>query len=123
MLLAEKPTKALSGTVSDWFDGYYKAAARGAVGRKNRGKPQSSVAARRSRFERWIEPAIGAMPMHAVTAAELRRLVQTLDKAVLLRTTFYIDEASAPTKERKGRKPGLSAKSAASVWGEITSGF
>ena len=111
-------------TVSEWFADYYKAAARGAVGRKNRGKPQTSVDARRSRFDTWIEPIIGITPMVNVTAAHLRSLVQKLDEQVLARTAFYIEQEDAPpTEDRKGRKPGLSAKTAASVWSEITSGF
>ena len=90
--LLEKRAKVApgAGTVSPWFGEYYKAAERGAVGRKNRGKPQSSIDARRSRFETWIEPAVGALPMASVTAADLRRIVQQLDEAVLRRRLVAI---------------------------------
>ncbi len=47
-------------SVSNWFDRYYKAAAIGEVGRKNRGAPQVSARDRRRRFETWIEPLSGA---------------------------------------------------------------
>lgn len=107
-------------TVSDWFDRYYKAAELGSVGRKNRGKPQSSAGDRRARFTTWIEPVIGTLPMASVTSADLRRVVQKLDEQVRIRNTFYAEQEGA---EHKGRKPGLSPKTAANVWGEITSGF
>jgi integrase len=116
---------ATTETVSEWFGRYYLAAERGTVGTKNRGKPQSAVAGRRSRFKTWIEPAIGTKAMTAVTSADLRRLVQTLDEAIMVRTRFYIgqEDAEPTTSKRTGRKPGLSEKTAGGVWSEVTSGF
>lgn len=113
---------ATGETVSEWFDRYYEAAERGAVGRKNRGKPQASVDDRRARFRVWIEPEIGTKPMAKVASADLRRVVRKLDEQVLLRTRFYA-ETENETEERKGRKPGLSGKTAGNVWSEVTSGF
>lgn len=109
-------------TVSEWFKEYYKAAARGTVGRKNRGKPQASVEDRKARFRVWVEPIIGTMPMAVVSAADLRRIVQKLDAQVLVRARFYA-EREEETEPHKGRKPGISAKTAANIWGEVTSGF
>jgi integrase len=107
-------------TVSDWFARYYKAAATGEVGRKNRGRPQASVNDRRARFRTWVEPVIGTFTMRAVTSGDLRRVVQKLDEAVRVRLTFY-DRGG--DDEREGRKPGLSPKSAQNIWSEVTNGF
>lgn len=106
-------------TVSEWYADYYKAAAIGAVGRKNRGRPQSSVDDRRARFRSWIEPVIGTKAMGAVTSADLRRVVQKLDEAIRTRAAFYAEGGTA----EGGRKPGLSAKTAQNVWSECTNGF
>jgi integrase len=115
---------ATSETVSEWFDRYYQAAERGAVGRKNRGKPQASVDDRRSMFRNWIEPTIGTKPMTSIANADLRAVVRKLDEQVLLRIRFYSEaEESSEATPRKGRKPGLSGKTAGNVWSEITNGF
>lgn len=105
-------------TVSEWFALYYKAAERGAVGRKNRGRPQASVDDRRARFRSWVEPEIGTYPIKAVTSADLRRVVKRLDEQIRIRAAFYARGAAAA-----GRKPGMSAKTAQNAWSECTNGF
>lgn len=113
-----------STTVSEWYARYYDAAALGSVGKKNRGRPQTSIEARRSRFDTWIEPLLGPIPIVNVTPADLRRVVQKLDDAVRIRGSFYDAEAAEDSADqRRGRKPGLSAKTAQNVWSEVTNGF
>jgi integrase len=107
-------------TVSKWFGRYYDAAEKGTVGRKNRGKPQAASDDRRARFKSWIEEVIGHMPMVSVTKADLRKVVARLDGEIRTRNAFYALESTEP---RKGNKPGISAKTAAHVWSEVTSGF
>ena len=114
-----RPDAAGGELVSEWYARYYKAAASGAVGRKNRGKPQSSVDDRRARFRSWIEPVIGPLTMTEVTAGDLRRVVQKLDEAIRERAAFY----GRSDDEHTGRKPGLSAKTGQNVWSEVTNGF
>ncbi len=109
-------------TVSEWFGKYYAAAEKGTVGRKNRGKPQASAKDRSARFAKWIEPIVGTKPIATVTAADLRRVVQALDEQVQIRTAFYAEREDA-TDEHEGKKPGLSPKTAANVYGEVTAGF
>jgi integrase len=106
-------------SVSSWFDRYYKAAAIGEVGRKNRGAPQVSARDRRRRFETWIEPLIGSLPIATIASDALRPVVTGLDKQIRIRQTFY----GLGAKQPKGRKPGLSAKAARNIWGELTAGF
>lgn len=106
-------------TVSGWFDRYYRAATTGEVGRKNRGAPQVSAGDRRRRFEKWIAPVIGPQPMARLTSDALRPVVRALDEQIRIRAKFY---DAAPAK-RTGRKPGLSAKAAKNIWGELTAGF
>lgn len=108
-------------TVSEWFKRYYDAGEKGLVGRKNRGRPQAAIDDRRARFKNWIEPVIGTEPMATVTSEKLRRVVQRLDDQIRIRGEFYRGECAR--HEDTGKKPGLSPKSAASVWGELTSGF
>jgi integrase len=111
-------------SASEWYRDYYAAAEKGHVGRKNRGRPQAAIDGRRSRFATWIEPLLGTLPMAApreVVAERLRGLVKLLDEQVRIRAAFYRGERGRDDKT--GRKPGLSAKSAAAVWGEVTSGF
>lgn len=55
-------TAGTGETVNEWFDRYYDAAERGAVGSKNRGKPQASVNDRRARFRTWISDAYRVLP-------------------------------------------------------------
>lgn len=107
-------------TVSQWYGRYYDAAEKGTVGRKNRGKPQAASDDRRARFKTWIEPLIGDIEMTKVTSADLRKVVAALDDKIRERSAFYESES---TEERKGHKPGISAKTAAHVWSEVTSGF
>jgi len=118
------PTKeekiASSETVSAFYKRYYDAAAKGEVGRKNRGKPQASISDRRTRFKLYVEPEIGTLPMRAVTPNNLRAIVEKLDNQVRVRIAFY---AKGDEEEREGLKPGLAAKTAAHIWSEITSGF
>lgn len=109
-------------TVSDWFSAYYKAAAAGTVGRKNRGRPQAAADDRKARFDKWIAPEIGTIPMACVTSADLRRVVQRLDEAIHVRLAWYREREEAD-EPHEGRKPGISPKTAANVFGEITSGF
>ncbi len=111
--------ESIGETVSEWYGRYYKAAARGEVGRKNRGRPQSSADDRRARFHSWIEPVIGTLAMVAVQSFDLRRVVRRLDAAVRERAAFY----ERADEEHEGKKPGLSAKTAQNVWSEITNGF
>lgn len=110
---------AADETVSEWYARYYKAAAVGSVGRKNRGKPQASVDDRRARFRTWVEPVIGHLPMGRVTSSDLRRVVQKLDEQIRIRAAFY----EAADEGHTGRKPGMSAKTAQNVWSEVTNGF
>ena len=109
-------------TVSEWFRKYHDAAAIGSVGRKNKGRPQASVEDRRARFRVWIEPIIGLTPMACVKPSDIRRIVQKLDEQIRIRTTFYA-ERDDDAEPHKGRKPGLSAKTAQNVFAELTSGF
>lgn len=115
----QRPPSATGATVREWYMRYYEAAERGTVGRKNRGRPQSSAGDRRARFRTWIDPVIGSLAMTAVTSADLRRVVQRLDAAVRERAAFY-EKGGA---EHEGKKPGLSSKTAQNVWSEITNGF
>ncbi|MBX3260376.1 MAG: tyrosine-type recombinase/integrase, partial [Labilithrix sp.] len=110
-------------SVTTWYGKYHEAAERSEVGRKNRGKPQTAVRDRRDRFKNWIEPEIGHLPMNRVTIEHLRAIVAKLDDQVRLRMRFY--EGAVEREERLGkmRKAGLSAKSAAHIWSEVTSGF
>lgn len=114
--------KERAETVSEWFKRYYYAAEKGNVGRKNRGRPQASIEDRRGRFEKWIAPHLGPMPMASVKPDDLRRLVAKLDEQIRIRRDFYAAGGHKDDADTK-RKPGLSAKSAASIWGEVTSGF
>jgi integrase len=117
--MAKEVASQVGETVSSWFDRYYKAASRGEVGRKNRGAPQVSAGDRRRRFETWIEPLIGGQAIATIGSDALRPVVTALDQQIRVRQKFY--EAAA--KQSKGRKPGLSAKAARNVWGELTAGF
>ena len=117
-----KPAIVVPGsteTVTDWYDRYFKAAEAGTVGRKNKGKPQTAVDDRRTRFRLWIEPHIGTKAMVAVTADDLRNLVRTLDDQVRKRIAYY----ESGGEREKGSKAGMSWKSASHVWSEVTSGF
>ncbi len=117
----KEPAAVLSGeSVRDWFKRYYDEAEAGRVGRKNRGKAQVSVKERRGRFKNHIEDLIGDKAMVAVTANDLRAIVEKLDDQVRVRVLFY---EAGDGDEREGAKPGMSSKSAAHVWSEITSGF
>jgi hypothetical protein len=90
------------------------------VGRKNRGRPQAAVDDRRARFTKFIEPEIGHLAMRDVTPNHLRGIVEKLDDRVRERIAFYErDDADDFT----GHKPGLSGKTAAHVWSEVTAGF
>lgn len=71
--LATTTTKGAGLTVSDWFGKYYDAAELGTVGRKNAGCGQVSAGDRRTRFEHWIEPVVGSLPMATVGPDDLRR--------------------------------------------------
>jgi integrase len=123
------PTKgaliATSEKVSEWFGRYYAAAERGEVGKKNQGKPQASVRDRRDRFRVWLEESLGHLRMAEVTAEHLRGVVRMLDEQVRRRIRFYEEGEGAEREERGGklRKPGISAKTAAHIWSEVTSGF
>lgn len=108
-------------TVSDWYAKYHKCCEAGTVGRKNKGKPQTSVGDRRARFANWIEKEIGTKAMRAVTSDDLRNLVRKLDDQIRLRLAFY--EEGADDDDRKGDKPGMRWKTAHHVWSEVTSGF
>lgn len=105
-------------TVSEWYGTYYAAAELGTVGRKNRGRPQASVARRRGLFKLWIEPLIGTTEIRAVTAADLRRVVAKLDAQIVARMTFY-----AKGEATEGHKPGIAPKTATAIWSEIVNGF
>lgn len=111
-------------TVATWFGRYYDAAERGEVGKKNQGKPQASVRDRRDRFRVWLERHIGHLRMSEVTADHLRAVVAMLDDQIRLRARFYEDD-NGQREERGGklRKPGISAKTGAHIWSEVTSGF
>jgi integrase len=111
---------ASTETVSEFYARYYKAAEIGRVGRKNAGRAQSAIADRVARFTKHIEPRIGHRPMAAVTSDELRDLVEALDEQVRERVSFYDGEGE---RTKGGRKPGMSWKTAAHVWSEVTSGF
>lgn len=114
---------AASGvTVSAWWKDYHLAAEKGQVGRKNKGKPQTTVDDRRTRFRLHVEPIIGHLPMATVTGDHLRNLVRGLDDKVRERIAFY-EEQGGDDEDRKGNKPGMSWKSASHVWSEVTSGF
>jgi integrase len=106
-------------TVAQWFTRYYDAAADGTIGRKNRGAPQVSAGDRRARFMKWIAPIIGSQPMARVTSDALRPVVKRLDAEIRTRAKFY----DAGEKQEKGRKPGLAAKAARNIWGELTAAF
>lgn len=107
-------------TVSEWYGRYYKAAARGEVGRKNRGRPQTAVGDREASFKKWIEPELGALAMLEVSADDIRRMVRKLDDQIRVRTSFY---AGKGDRDERGKKPGLAPKAAANIYGEVTSGF
>jgi integrase len=109
---------ASSESVSKWFGRYYKAAQLGIVGRKNRGRPQAAIEDRQARFRNWIEPDIGSLPMCAVTATHLRKIVAKLDEEIRRRVAFYADD-----DRPSGAKPGIASKTGAHIWSEITSGF
>jgi integrase len=106
-------------TATQWFTRYYDAAADGTVGRKNRGAAQVSAGDRRARFIKWIAPLIGPLPMARITPDQLRPVVKLLDAQIRVRSQFY----AAGVKQEKGRKPGLAAKAALNIWGELTAGF
>lgn len=110
-------------TVTDWYAKYHDAAEAGTVGKKNKGKPQTTVSDRRIRFRLWIEPQIGHLPMRAVTSENLRALVNKLDDQVRARIKFYEDLLEREERQGKMRKAGPAGKSAQHVWSEVTSGF
>jgi len=108
-------------TVESWFGRYYEAAAKGLVGKKNRGRPQVTSKARQARFKNWIAPVIGNKVMGSVTADDLKAIVNRLDDQIRIRAAFYRGEGKRDAK--RGTKPGLAAKTAWNVWGEVTAGF
>lgn len=114
-----KEAKIASGeSVTDWYGRYYLAAEKGEVGRKNRGRPQAAIEDRKARFKKFIEPEIGHLAMRAVTPNHLRAIVEKLDEQVRLRIAFY-----ESGEEQTGQKPGISAKTAAHIWSEVTAGL
>jgi integrase len=111
-------------TVREWFARYHKAAARGEVGRKNRGRPQAAIARRRGVFKTWIDPLIGHLPMtgsRSVGPDDIRRVVARLDNEIRIRGAFY--RGKGARDEQSGKKPGLSHTTAKHVWSELTNGF
>jgi integrase len=108
-------------TVAEWWKLYLDAAAAGKVGKKSRGRPQMTVPERRARFANHIEPFIGAKPMATIKSDELRPIVTALDEHMRTRGRFYAGEIGRT--EKRNTKPGLSAKTAANLWGEVTSAF
>jgi integrase len=115
--IANAPTE----TVSKWWGRYLKAAEEGRVGRKNKGRPQAAIGDRRTRFRLHIEPVIGHLDMRDPEMPRyLREIVEHLDDQIRARVAFY---ESGDDEERSGWKPGMSWKSGAHVWSEITSGF
>ncbi len=118
------PARAPAGpgveTVRDWFDRYYRVC-------ESRG--QRTVKTRRGRFNKWIDPVIGDLAMAGegrVDREAIRRVVAKLDEQIAIRATFYErgdDGTDAGEDSGSACKPGLSAKTAANVWGELTSGF
>jgi integrase len=71
-------------------------------------KGLATVGDMRGRFKNWIEPVIGHLAMHAIKADDLRRVVVKLDDAI---------------EARLADDEGITAKTAANVWGEVTSAF
>lgn len=112
-------------TCAKWFGRYYDYAETGEVGKKNQGKPQASARDRRDRFRVWLEDRIGDLPMTGVSAEHLRCVVKMLDDQIRLRIWFYEEGEGAERIERGGkvRKPGISAKTGAHIWSEVTAGF
>lgn len=125
-VLAQRAKGMVQGglTVSEWWKLYMDAAEAGRVGRKSKGKPQITTPLRRARFRDYIEPVIGKLPMTTVSSEQLRAIVQKLDAEVHLRGRFYSGEVGAVNGgARHTSKPGLSGKTAALVWSEVTSAF
>lgn len=109
-------------TVLEWWARYHIAAAKGEVGRKNHGRPQAAIAARRARFSKYLAPTIGGRELASITSIDIHAIVRDLNVLVRARDAFYTlpDDKRA---ELEGNKPGMSAKAAMHVWSELRSGF
>jgi integrase len=86
---------------------------------------QRTVKTRRQRFNKWIDPIIGHLAMAGAGRVDregVRAVVAKLDEQIALRAAYYRDRGE-DADEHEGSKPGLSAKTAANIWGELTGGF
>jgi integrase len=98
LLVAE--TSPTDESVSDWFK-------RWAEAREARGL--TCVRDDRGRFKKWIEPHIGSIAITKVTRAHIEKIRNLLDDQIELRNA---DEDE-----------GISAKTAALIWGQLTTMF
>lgn len=105
-------------TCAEWFERYYEACELGLVGRKNRGRPQAAAETRAGRFAVHLKSILGDVLMSEVNASQIRAVVRYLDEQIRIRLAFYADASN-----RGGRKPGLSAKTAKHIFGEVKAGF
>jgi integrase len=77
---------------------------------------------RRGRYLKWIDPVIGTRPIAGLGRVDrqaIRSVVARLDRQIAQRAAFHRGEIGP----KEGHKPGLSAKTAANVWGELTAAF
>ncbi len=97
--------EARGETVNEWSVRYFKA------------KKATTLKDIKGRFNNWILPVIGHLPMAALDRLALEAVVRKLDEAIVIRNRWY--EEHDPDEERKGRKPGLEWKTAANIWGDL----
>ena len=114
LLLAKKRGAAPEGeTVSAWFGRYFKwRAAQGFVVTKDV----------ETRLRRYVVEPFGAMLIANVTRDHVEAIVQRLDRAILERARYY-EEHDEEDEEEGGNKPGLSWKTCANAWNDITRAF
>jgi integrase len=109
---ARLPSATAAGgeTVARWFDRYL-------AWRDGRGF--ATVRDTRGRIVNWVLPVIGAKGMREVTRDDVEEVVRRLDAAIAEREAHAARGGAAPG----GRKPGVSWKTAANVWGDLTHAF
>jgi len=106
-------TSATGETVAAWFGRYF-------AWRDTRG--YATVRDTRGRIVKWALPVIGAKGMRDITPDDVEEIVRRLDSAIVERGAHYEDDDGDDDGGR-GRKPGISWKTALNAWGDLTHAF
>jgi len=115
LLLAKKRgTAPLCEIAADWFGRYFQwRAGRGFV----------TAGDTEARLRRYALPHFVSKRMDEITRDDVERVVADLDAAIVERRRYYEDREGDEDEETGGRRPGLSAKTARNVWGDVGRAF